>query len=316
MTAYVIRKILTGLLVLLLASVVVFAFLRFTRGDPAALIAGPDATPDAVARIRHELGLDESGFRQYFTWLSGLLHGDLGRSYFSNEPVSSVISRGLSSSGALAGLALVLAVLFAVPLGIAGAVSRSRAARAVLSAVTTVSLAVPTYVTGVVFVLIFSIYLPVFPAGGYVPLLSDPLEGLRSLVLPALCLAIPVSAVLARYLKSALLEVLDQEYILAARLRGIGPTRLLLRNALPNAVPSTITVLGVQAGQILGGAIVIEALFAWPGLGNSVLQAVLNHDYPLVQGLLLLAVATFIAIQVLTDVVHAAVDPTIGQGVR
>jgi peptide/nickel transport system permease protein len=314
LTRYFLRRGATAILVLFLASVAIFAFIRAIPGDPAALVAGPDASAESVAAVRHGMGLDRPAVRQYWEWLSGVLHGDLGRSYFSNAPVSSLIGRGLGASGALALLALAMAIVLAVPLGVAGAVSRRRGMRVLLSGINTVSLAVPTYVTGVVLVLLFAIYLPIFPAGGYVPFVDDPALSLNSLVLPAVCLALPVSAVLTRYLKNSLVEVLNQDYILAARLRGVGPTRLLLRNALPNALSATITVLGVQAGQILGGAIVVESLFAWPGLGGSILQAALNHDYVLIQGLLLLAVATFVLLQAACDLIQAAIDPRMRKG--
>ncbi|GAA5178561.1 ABC transporter permease [Rugosimonospora acidiphila] len=314
MIRFVLRRAATALLVLLLSSVAIFAFIRAIPGDPAALMAGPDASPATVAAMRRQLGLDQPAVRQYWQWLSGVLHGDLGSSYFSHAPVASLVGRGLAASGALALLALLLAVLLGLLLGVAGAVARRGVVRVLLSGINTVSLAVPTYVTGVVLVLLFAIYLPAFPAGGYIPFLSDPADSLDSLVLPALCLALPVSAVLARYLKNSLVEVLGQDYVLAAQLRGVGPARLLLRGALPNALPAAITVLGVQAGQILGGAIVVETLFAWPGLGSSLLQAALNHDYVLIQGLLLLSVGAFVVIQAICDLIQAAVDPRMRKG--
>ncbi|WP_049580166.1 ABC transporter permease [Streptomyces sp. SBT349] len=311
MLRYLLRRLPSALLVLLLATVPVFLVLRLSPGDPAATLAGPDAGPEAIDAARAELGLDRPLAAQYTDWLGGVLTGDLSTSFVNGAEVSEIVSRGVGNTGMLAMSALLLALLLAFPLGVAGAMARSGWVRTLLAAVNVLMLAVPTYVTGVVLVLVFAVGLKVLPSGGYVSFFEDPVAGAQFLLLPSVCLALPAAAVLARFLTAALQRSVREEYWFAARMRGLGRRRLLLRHGLPNSLGPVITVLGIQIGHLLGGAVIVEGVFAWPGLGQAMVRAAEARDYPVVQALLLLAVAVFIVLQLLSDVLGAAVDPRV-----
>jgi peptide/nickel transport system permease protein len=311
---YALRRVPSALVVLFLASIAIFAVLHLAPGNPAVVLAGPDADPATIAAITRELGLDRPLPVQYAIWLQGVLTGQLGQSYVLGAPIASLIGRGLGNTAQLTGAAVLLAVVLGFVVGTIGATTRSRWVRAAVVAFTTVSFAVPTFISGVVLVLVFAVWLRVLPPGGHASLALDPLGGLRFLLLPAVCLALPASAVVARFLQSSLRLVLEDDYIRTARAKGLPALRLLVRHALPNALPPVVTVLGIQIGQLLGGAVIVEAIFAWPGLGQLILQSFVSRDYLLVQDLILLAVAVFIVFQTLTDLAHAALDPRIRLG--
>jgi len=307
--AYAARRIPSALVVLFLASIAIFAVLRLTPGSPAVVLAGPDADPATIASITHELGLDLPLPEQYAIWLRGIVTGHMGQSYILGAPIATLIGRGLSNTAELTVAAVGLAIVIALVVGIVGATTGSRVLKTLVVTFTTVSFAVPTFISGVVLVLIFAVGLHVLPPGGHASFGSGPLTALRFLILPAVCLALPAAAVLARFLQTSLQHVLDEEYIRVARAKGLPWRQILVRHALPNAFPGVVTVLGIQFGQLLGGAVIVEAIFAWPGLGQLILQSFVSRDYLLVQDLVLLSVTVFIVMQTLTDLAHAALDP-------
>ncbi|MFF4874149.1 ABC transporter permease [Streptomyces sp. NPDC090109] len=311
MRGYLLRRLPSALLVLLVASFVVFAVLRLVPGDPAAVLAGPDASAETEAAIRARLGLDEPLPAQYLHWLGDLLTGDLGPSYAIGGQTADLIADGLGATVELTLAALLFVVVLGAAFGILGATSRSPWVRTAVRVVTTGALAVPPFVTGVLLVLLFSVLLGVLPPGGRVPLLTAPDLGVQYLLLPALCLALPSAAVLGRYLKDGIERALDEDYVRTATAAGVAPRRLLWRHALPNALPPVVTLLGMQTGNLLGGAVLVEAIFAWPGLGQLAEQALVRRDYPVVQDLLLLLVTVFVLVQLFTDLVHAWLDPRI-----
>ncbi|MYW02708.1 ABC transporter permease [Streptomyces sp. SID3343] len=309
MLSYSLRRVPSALLVLLVASMLVFAVLRLAPGDPAVVLAGPDPTPQAVEAVRAQLGLDDSLASQYFHWLGGLLTGDLGDSYILGAPIATLIGSGLGATLELTLAALVLAILIGGTLGLALGAGRRRTVRTGAGAVTGLAFAVPPYVSGVLLVLLFSLAWPILPAAGRVAFLDDPEIAAQYLLMPALCLALPAAAVIARFLAASIRRVQDEDFVQTGIAKGISAQRLLFRHVLPNALPPVITALGIQIGQLLGGAIVVEAIFAWPGIGQLLLNAVLGRDYLLVQDLLLLAVAVSVVLQTVTDLAHAAIDP-------
>jgi peptide/nickel transport system permease protein len=314
MLEYAARRVPSALLVLLLASVVIFGILRLTPGNPAVVLAGPDANPATIHSIEHDLGLDQSLPAQYTRWAGGLVTGNLGHSYVLGAPIATLIGRGAGNTLELTLGAMILALLIGITLGVLGATTRNRAGQLVLLAVNTITFAVPTFISGVVLVLVFAVSVKLLPPGGQVSLLKDPSIGIQYLILPALCLALPVSAVIARFLQTSMRQVLEEEYIRAATAKGLQRRLIFLRHALPNALPPVITVLGIQVGQLLGGAVIVEAIFAWPGLGQLVLHAVLSRDYLLVQDLLMLGVFVFILLRTAAEVCQAAIDPRIRLG--
>ncbi|MFF3837899.1 ABC transporter permease [Streptomyces sp. NPDC001930] len=311
MRGYLLRRLPSALLVLLVASFVTFALLRLVPGDPAAVLAGPDASPETEAAIRARLGLDAPLHTQYFQWIGDLLTGDLGPSYAIGGQTADLIGDGLGATVELTLGALFFVVVLGTSFGILGATSRNRWVSGAVRILTTGALAVPPFVTGVLLVLLFSVLLGVLPPGGRVPLLTAPDLGVQYLLLPALCLALPSAAVLGRYLKDGIERALGEDHVRTATAAGIAPRRLLWRHALPNALPPVVTLLGMQTGNLLGGAVLVEAIFAWPGLGQLAEQALVRRDYPVVQDLLLLLVTVFVLVQLFTDLVHAWLDPRI-----
>ncbi|MER5964691.1 ABC transporter permease [Streptomyces sp. NPDC002057] len=311
MRGYLLRRLPSALLVLLVASFLVFALLRLVPGDPAAVLAGPDASPETEAAIRARLGLDAPLLTQYVQWLGDLVTGDLGPSYAIGGQTADLIGDSLGATVELTLGALFFVVVLGAAFGILGATSRNRWILGTVRILTTGALAVPPFVTGVLLVLLFSVLLGVLPPGGRVPLLTAPDLGVQYLLLPALCLALPSAAVLGRYLKDGIERALGEDYVRTATAAGIAPRRLLWRHALPNALPPVVTLLGMQTGNLLGGAVLVEAIFAWPGLGQLAEQALVRRDYPVVQDLLLLLVTVFVLVQLFTDLVHAWLDPRI-----
>lgn len=311
MRGYLIKRLPSALLILALSSFVIFAILRLVPGDPASTLAGPDASEETVAAIRDQLGLNEPLFSQYLSWIGGLLQGDLGPSYAIGGQTADLIADGLGATLELTAGAMVLVLVLGATLGVLGATSRRAWVRGAVRAVTSVALSVPPFVTGVLLVLAFAVVLAILPAGGRVSLLTAPDLGVQYLLLPALCLALPSAAIVARYLRDGLERALAEDYIRTATAAGVSPRRLLWRHALPNVLPPVVTLLGMQLGNLLGGAVLVEAIFAWPGLGQLAEQGLTRRDYPVVQALLLIMVAVYVLVQLLTDLVYAWLDPRI-----
>ncbi|MGP3942637.1 ABC transporter permease [Streptomyces sp. 6N106] len=309
MLRYALRRVPSALVVLAIASVVVFGVLHLAPGDPAVLAAGPDASAKTVAAVRHQLGLDASLPRQYLSWLGGVLTGDLGESYVRGVPVATLIGNGLGNTLELTLGAIVLAVLLGGPAGLVLSVAKGRLIRGATAAATALAFAIPPYVSGVLLVMVFAITHRILPAGGHISLTADPEIGVQYLIMPALALALPAAAVLARFLSTSIRRVFDEDYIRIGTAKGLRRRRIVLCHALPNALPPVLTVLGIQIGQMLGGAIVVEAIFAWPGVGQLIIDSLKSSDYFVVQNLLLITVTVFVVLQTLTDLLHAAVDP-------
>ncbi|CUU60493.1 peptide/nickel transport system permease protein [Parafrankia irregularis] len=316
MLRYLVRRLPSAVLVLFLASVLIFAIIRLIPGDPATSLAGSDASPEAVAAIRHDLGLDQSVPSQYLSWIGNVLTFDFGQSYSVGGEITSLVADGFGNTVILTLSALLLAILIAIVVGPVWATTRNRWLESAITVVNTISVALPTFVSGVLLVLLFTVIFPVLPSAGVPPdgMFARLDITLQYLVLPALCLALPVSAVLSRFLAETLRTQLRQPYILTATALGVPRRRLLLRYAMRNALPTTVTVIGLQAGSLLGGAVLVEAIFAWPGIGQLIEQAIGRRDYPVVQVLLLLSVFVFVVIQLLTDLVHALLDPRVRIG--
>ncbi|MFD3591751.1 ABC transporter permease [Nocardia sp. NPDC058640] len=318
MTGYLLRRLPSALVVLFAASVLIFLLLRLVPGDPASILAGNDATPDSIAAIRHQLGLDRSIPVQYLSWLADVFTLDLGRSYMIGGEIAELVGRGLSNTLALTGTALLLAVVLSVSVSVVSVLWPNRWLSTVVAAANTIAVALPTFVVGPLLVLVFAVALPVLPAGGVPPdgFIARPDIAVQYLLLPAICLALPVAAALTRFLTEALRTELTKPYVLTARSLGVPHREIVTRGALRNALPTMLTVLGLQTGHLLGGAVLVEAVFVWPGIGQLIEQGISRRDYPLVQVLLLLSVAVFVLIQLITDIAHAWLDPRIRIGGR
>lgn len=313
MTRYLLRRVPSALGVLVVASFLVFVLVRAVPGDPVTALAGPDATDESRAEIARQLGLDRPLLAQYATWLGQVTSLDLGRSYRIGGEVGDLVRDGALNTVVLTLAALTFAVLAAVVLSTLAVIADRRWLNALLAAVNTVAVAVPTFVTGLVLVLLLAVVFPLLPAGGTPPegFTARPDIAAQYLLLPAVCLGLPAAATLTRFLSESLLTQLRQPYVTTATALGVGRRRIVLRHALPNALPAAVTVLGMQVGTLLGGAVLVEAIFAWPGLGLLVEEAISTRDYPVVQVLLLLSVAVFVVTQLLSDVVNAWLDPRV-----
>jgi peptide/nickel transport system permease protein len=300
-----------GLLVL--SSILIFCLMRVIPGDPTitkvAGVEGAGASARALRAVRHDLGLDRSLPVQYADWVGGALHGDFGESYFSQFPVTKLISQRIGATIELSLLALVIGVLLAVSAATLGAIWRNRVFDAVLSAFTAVGMATPAFVSGIVLVVVFGIKLNLLPTQGYVSFTHHPLESVKTAILPSVTLAIAIAAPLLRILGASLDEVASAPYIRTAAGKGLLRRQVVIRHLLPNAAIPALTMVGVIVGSLLGGAVIVEYVFARPGLGTLMVDAVFKRDYAVLQTLVLLAAATFILSSLAVDLLYGVVDP-------
>jgi peptide/nickel transport system permease protein len=308
---YLLRRLPSLLLTLLLISLVTFVVVQVVPGDPAQLILGTEAPPEALADLRAQLGLDRPLPLQYLSSLSGVLRGDLGVSLRHGRPVAALIAERLPVTLSLAILSLALAVLLAVPLGILAAVRQHSALDYGVLVFAQAGLALPSFWVGILLILLFALSWRWLPSGGYVPWGQSPLGALRSLAMPILALGLPVAGVLARLVRASMLEELAHDHIRTARAKGLSEAQVIVRHALRNALIPTVTLLGLQLGFLLGGSIIIEQVFALPGVGRLVLFAINNRDLPLIQGLVLFIAALVVTINFLVDMAYTWLDPRI-----
>lgn len=311
MSSYVLRRVAQTIPVLLLTSVAIFGLLRAVPGDPALMLAGPDASPEVVAAVRHEMGLDQPWPVQYVLWLDRVARGDLGKSYVSRLPVLDLVMLRLPATLELTVAGLFVALLISIPAGILAAVRQRSSLDVAISAFAAVGLGIPNFWVGILLILAFSLLLGWLPPGDRVDPLRDPLQAARHLLLPALTLGIPQAAIFTRFLKSSVVECLNEDYVRTARAKGLAEWAVIGRHVLRNALVPIVTVLGIQFGRLLGGAVIIETVFGWPGVGRLLLKAIADRDYMVIQGGLLFLVATFILINLVTDLSYGALDPRI-----
>ncbi len=313
MLNYIIQRLLQAIPVLLLASVPIFLILHMAPGDPALILAGEYGTEEDIAEIRRYLGLDQPLIVQYFTWLWRVLHGDLGISFYqSGTSVAELIGQRLPATLELAIAGLILSIIISVPLGIIAAVKKGRWPDHLIMGASSVSIAIPNFWLGILMLLLFAVFLGWLPAGGRpVTFFEDPLRSLEYLLLPAFTLSLFSAAVLVRFVRASMLEVLNQDYIRTAYSKGLSYRTIITKHALRNALIPAITALGVQLGQLLTGTIVLELVFSWPGLGQLILGAITGRDYQLVQGCVLMFVVTFVIVNLLTDIIYGVLDPRI-----
>lgn len=311
MTIQVLTRLGILLLSLWAASVLVFAVVNVLPGDPATVVLGTNATPESLRMLREQMGLDRPGWERYLAWVWGLLHGDFGTSLLSRTPVGPDILEKLSVSAPLAALASAVALALALPLGVLAGVRHRRLSGALISALSLGGIAIPGFWFGLLMVTLFAIRLRLLPAGGFVPWSEDPLAALRSLLLPSLALGVVQAAVLTRYVRSAVIDVQQEDFIRTARAKGLTRAQALRRHGLRNAAIPVVTVLGIQLTSLLVGAIVIENVFVLPGLGRLLLQSVGNRDLVLVQDLVVLLTGVVLVVNFLVDVSYRLIDPRI-----
>lgn len=295
---------------LAVASVVVFLVLAVLPGKPAEVILGTQATPAAVRQLTEKLGLDKPLWHQYIDWIGGILSGHLGTSYISGQPIASELGSALQVTGPLVGLGVVVGLGIAVPMGVLSAVRSRRASGVVVSVLNQIGIAVPSFVLGILLIIVAGVELHLLPTGGFTGW-SNPGAALRSLVLPAIALGVVEGAIVGRYVRSAVLDVLTSDYLRTARAKGLTPAKALIRHGLRNISVPVLTVLGLELAGLIVGAVVIENVFTLPGMGTLLLQSVDNRDLIVVEDIVLLVATAVLVVNFLVDIVYHVLDPRI-----
>lgn len=310
-----VSRLLSAIPVLLLVSVVAFTLLRLTPGDPALLAAGIEAPPEALARVRESMRLDDPIWVQYFAWLGDLLRGDLGVSYSDRTPVTSVILARLPATVQLAVVALLLIVVIGVPLGVISALRANRFTDQLVRVGSLAGISVPNFVVALFLVLIFGWWFPgILPYQGFVPLTEDFVASMQRTWLPAIALAAPQIGLIARLTRSSMLEVLGHDYVAAARAMGVRERVIIWKDTLRNALLPVVTVLGVQTGFLLGGSVVVETVFGIPGLGRLLVESFTIRDYPVTIGVMMFIAMAFVFINIAVDLLYGVINPRIRFG--
>ncbi|HXX36683.1 MAG TPA: ABC transporter permease [bacterium] len=314
MARYVGARVAQAVPVLFLVTVLVFSIIHLTPGDPAYVLLGPNAMPDQVRALRAELGLDRPLPVQYAVWLGHVVRGDLGRSYLNGFPVIGLIDRAWPVTLSLTIGALLVALGLAFPLSLLAVRFRRTWVDHATVTFVSVAYATPTFWIGILLIFALSLRLRWFPPSGYVPLVQNPAQGLRLLVMPSIALGCGVGAVLTRFLRATILETLAQEYVRTARAKGVAEPAVLYRHAARNALIPVVTVLGLQFGTFMGGAVLTEAIFGLPGVGRLLWNSVLARDYAVVQAMVLATTVAFVLINIATDLCYGLLDPRIRYG--
>jgi peptide/nickel transport system permease protein len=309
MASFVAQRLGSLLATLIAASVVIFVVMEVLPGDPASYMLGMNAEPDTVAALRHQLGLDQPAVQRYFTWIFGFLTGDFGLSYTYRVPVRELIVDRLWVSLPLALMALMLSIVIAFPVGIIAAAKRNSVTDVAIMGATQLGIAVPNFWFAMLLVLAFSITLRWFSAGGFPGWDAGLLAGLKSLTLPAVALALPQASILARVMRSSLLDTLHEDFMRTARAKGLSAGQAIRRHAVRNALIPVMTIIGLQFSFLLAGAIIIENVFFLPGLGRLVFQAIAQRDLIVVKSVLLLLVAAVVTVTFAVDLAYAVIDP-------
>ncbi|WP_198374588.1 ABC transporter permease [Neoroseomonas rubea] len=305
------RRLLSAIPVLLIVSLISFGLMRLIPGDPAAAIAGIAATPAQIEQLRRDLGLDQPVWMQLLHYYEGLLRGDLGRSLLLGKGVFAATMERLPVTIGLSLYALVFTLLIGIASGIVAALRQNSWIDQAAMMFAMIGISVPNFFLGLLMIILFAVHLGWLPSGGYVPFSEDPFGWLASTTMPAFSLALLQAGLLARITRSSMLEVLRQDYIRTARAKGLPGRRVILKHALANALIPIVTVVGIIVSLLLSGAVVTEALFSIPGMGQLLTQAVLNRDYPMVQGGLLLVTTFLVLVNITVDVLYAVLDPRV-----
>jgi len=311
MLTYTIRRLISLAISLVLISLLIFTVMRIIPGDPAQMMLGTEAEPETLEILRDKLGLDEPLIVQYLSWARGVLTGNLGDSLRYNVPISALISSRLLVTAPLAGIAILLSILLGVPTGLYAGTHRNQMGDYGVMIFSQIGLAVPAFWFGILLMLIFAVQLHWFPAGGFIPWTRSVSGAFKSLILPAIALGIIRAAVIARLSRSALLEVLHQDYIRTARSKGLVEHIILYKHALRNALIPIITIVGMQFAALLAGTIIIENVFYLPGLGRLAFQAISQRDLPVVQDIVLLIAVMVVGMNLLVDLTYVLLDPRI-----
>lgn len=311
MGKYILRRLIHMIPVLIIVSFAVFSIIHLIPGDPAEIMAGSNATEEQVAALRHQYGLDQPILVQYLIWVKNVLTGNLGNSLINGFPVSTLIRQRVPATVELALAAAIIGAMIALPLGIIAALRPGSMVDFGATLFSALSFAVPSFWLAILLILLFSLQLKWLPPSGRPDFSEQPVEHIKALIMPALTLGIAMSAKLTRYLRSSMLDVLNQDYTRTARSKGLVERVVVVRHVLRNSLIPVITVFGLQIGDLLSGAIIIESIFAWPGVGRLTIQAIGWRDYSILQASVMFIVIAFLIVNLLTDLAYGFIDPRI-----
>ena len=311
MGSYILRRVLITIPVMAIVALFVFSLLYIAPGDPAAVIAGDQASPADVERIRQSLGLDRPFLVQFGSWLWRILHFDLGTSIFTNLPVTSMIAQRIEPTLSLMALTLVLTIILAVPLGVVAAWKAGSLIDRAIMAFAVSAFSLPVFVVGYLLAYVFALELEWLPVQGYTPFAAGFWPWLQNLILPSIALGCVYIALIARITRASMLEVLQQDYIRTARAKGLDQRNVLFIHALKNAAVPIVTVIGIGVALLIGGAVVTESVFAIPGLGRLTVDAILRRDYPVIQGVVLMFSLLYTLVNLMVDLTYTLIDPRI-----
>jgi len=311
MLAYAVRRVVATIPVMLIVAVITFLLLALNPGDPAAIIAGEDATTADIDRIRQSLGLDQPMPVRFVTWITGVLTGDLGMSIFHGRPVLDMVLQRIEPTAMVALVTLIISIVIAVPLGVIAAWQAGTWIDRAIMVFAVASFSIPVFLVGYFNIYLFAMQMRALPVQGYVPLAQGIIPCLTSLILPSATLGLAYSALLARMTRSTMLEVLNEDYIRTARAKGLSISPVLIKHALRNAAVPIVTTIGVAFASLLGGVVVTESVFAIPGIGRMTVEAILQRDVPVVQGVVLFAAFTCIMVNLIIDISYSLFDPRI-----
>ena len=316
MGPYIARRLLQAIPVIIFSTILVFSVIHLIPGDPAVVLAGPNATQATLDALRHDMGLDQPLPVQYAVWVTHIVHGDLGKSTLSGQPIMKLLQTRAPATLELTIAAMMLSIVVAVPVGIVSATHARGKLEWLISSLQSLWLAIPNFWSGILAIILFALVLHWLPPGGRVADGHNIGNSVKSLILPATMLALGLAAGQSRFLKFNLLEVFFDDYVRTARAKGLAPRVVVYGHALRNALLPLITILGVQFASLLGGTVIIEAVFSWPGIGGLMLDGISNRDYAVVQAGLLFLVVLFIIINLLVDLTYGFIDPRIRLGGR
>jgi peptide/nickel transport system permease protein len=302
LAVFIVKRVLQAVVVLFLVATVAFFVVRIS-GDPVKALLPPNATAEQERVLRHSLGYDRPLLTQYLSYLKGLLHLDFGRSIFFQQPAMDVIMNRLPATIRLASAALIFALVVAIPAGIISAIRRGKATDSSVMAVVLIGQSTPAFFVGIVLILVFAVELRVLPASG--------IGGFDHLILPAITLGLYSAAMIARLLRSSLIDVLGEDHIRTAKSKGLSPFQVVVGNGLRNAALPVVTIIGLEIGSLLGGAILTEQVFSWPGVGRLTIEAITNRDYPLMQATVLFLAIIFVGVNLIVDLLYAVLDPRV-----
>src|SRR5260221_7825918 len=311
MLGYTVRRLLMAVPVMGVVALIVFSLLYLTPGDPAQVLAGDQATPEQIEKIRETLGLDQPPHTRFLSWLWLIVNGDLGLSIFSGEAVTHMISQRLQPTFSLLMLSVLISISVGIPFGVAAAARRGGWVDKALTYFSTLGFSIPAFIAGYGLAFIFATNLKWLPVQGFSPLSEGLLPWLRSLVLPAVTLSLVYSAIIGRVTRASMLEVLSEDYIRTARAKGVSPRRILFRHALQNAAVPVVTIIGIGIATLIGSAVITENVLAIPGIGRLTVDAILHRDYPIIQGVVLMLSAAYVLVNVVVDLCYTLLDPRI-----